>query len=261
MTNQSTMDKLIEMRLTTTADAFRNQLNDPKFKEVPFEDQFGMLVDIEYSSRKNNRLKRLIKNAGFDQPEANIMDINYTSGRKLNKELIRRLATCEYISEHRNLFITGATGCGKTYMACAFGMEACKQYYNTKYIRLPDLLIDLEVARTDGNYKKVMAKYANPVVLILDEWLLLKPTESEQRDIFELLHRRRKKSSTIFAPSMSSRNGTTNWVVMIVLWQMQSLTALLMTVIVSTLQALMPNMISRCERFMAWTKHYVSKLA
>ena len=198
MTNQSTMDKLIEMRLTTMADAFRNQLNDPKFKEVPFEDQFGMLVDIEYSSRKNNRLKRLIKNAGFDQPEANIMDINYTSGRKLNKELIRRLATCEYISEHRNLFITGATGCGKTYMACAFGMEACKQYYNTKYIRLPDLLIDLEVARTDGNYKKVMAKYANPVVLILDEWLLLKPTESEQRDIFELLHRRRKKSSTIF---------------------------------------------------------------
>ena len=71
--------------------------------------------------------------------------------------------------------------------ACAFGMEACKQYYNTKYIRLPDLLIDLEMARTDGNYKKVMAKYANPVVLILDEWLLLKPTESEQRDIFELL--------------------------------------------------------------------------
>ena len=163
MTNQSTMDKLIEMRLTAMADAFRSQLDDPKFKEIPFEDQFGMLVDIEYSSRKNNRLKRLIKNAGFDQPEANIMDINYTSGRKLNKELIRRLATCEYISEHRNLFITGATGCGKTYMACAFGMEACKQYYNTKYVRLPDLLIDLEMARTDGNYKKVMAKYANPL--------------------------------------------------------------------------------------------------
>ena len=83
-----------------------------------------------------------------------IMDINYTSGRKLNKGLINRLATCEYISEHRNLFITGATGCGKTYMACAFGMKACKQYFNTKYVRLHDLLIDLETARTDGNYKK-----------------------------------------------------------------------------------------------------------
>ena len=172
MTNQSTIDKLIEMRLTAMEDAFRNQQNDPKFKGISFEDRFGMLVDIEFSSRKNNRLKRLIHNAGFDQPEANIMDINYTSGRKLNKELISRLATCEYISEHRNLFITGATGCGKTYMACAFGMEACKQYFNTKY--------------------------ANPVVLILDEWLLLKPSETEQRDIFELLHRRRKKSTTIF---------------------------------------------------------------
>lgn len=101
MTNQSTIDKLIEMRLTSMADAFRNQLNDPESKEVAFEDRFGMLVDIEYSNRKNNRLKRLIHNAGFDQPEANIMDINYTSGRKLNKNLISRLATCEYISEHR----------------------------------------------------------------------------------------------------------------------------------------------------------------
>ena len=127
--------------LTTMADAFRTQLDDPKFKEVPFEDRFGMLVDIEYSKRKNNRQKRLIRNAGFDQPEASIMDINYTSGRRLNKELIKRLATCEYISEHRNLFITGATGCGKTYMACAFGMEACKQYYNTRYVRMPDLLM------------------------------------------------------------------------------------------------------------------------
>ena len=198
MTNQSTMDKLIEMRLTAMADAFRSQLNDPKFKEIPFEDQFGMLVDIEYSSRKNNRLKRLIRNAGFDQPEANIMDINYTSGRKLNKELIRRLATCEYISEHRNLFITGATGCGKTYMACAFGMEACKQYYNTKYIRLPDLLIDLEVARTDGNYKKVMAKYANPVVLILDEWLIRCLTPQESYNLLEVIEARCNKGSMIF---------------------------------------------------------------
>lgn len=198
MTNQSTINKLIEMRLTTMADAFRNQQNDPKYRDISFEDRFGMLVDIEYTNRKNNRLKRLIKKAEFDQPEASILDINYTSGRKLNKELINRLATGEYISEHRNLFITGATGCGKTYLACAFGMEACKQYFNTKYVRLPDLLIDLEIARTDGNYRKVMAKYANPLVLILDEWLLLKPTETEQKDIFELLHRRRRKSSTIF---------------------------------------------------------------
>ena len=198
MTNQSTINKLIEMRLTAMSDAFRNQLNDAKMADVPFEDRFGMIVDIEYTSRKNNRLKRLIKNAGFDQSDARIMDIDYTSGRKLNEQLITRLATCEYIAEYRNIFITGATGCGKTYMACAFGMEACKQYFTTKYVRLPDLLIDLELARNDGTYKKVMSKYANPMLLIIDEWLLLKPSESEQKDIFELLHRRRKKSSTIF---------------------------------------------------------------
>ena len=198
MTNQSTIDKLIEMRLTAMAEAFRQQNNDSRMRDIPFEDRFGMLVDVEYTSRKSNRLKRLIRSAEFDQPEAGVMDINYTSGRKLNRELIQRLAACEYIAEHRNIFITGATGSGKSYLACAFGMEACKQYYNVRYVRLPDLLIDLEIARTDRNYKKVMTKYANPVLLILDEWLLLKPTENEQKDIFELLHRRRKKSSTIF---------------------------------------------------------------
>ena len=198
MVNKSTIDKLIEMRLTTMADAFRNQLNEPGFKEISFEDRFGMLVDIEYDNRKSNRLKRLIRNAEFDQPDADIMDIDYTSGRKLNKSLIKRLATCEYITEYRNLFITGATGCGKTYMACAFGMEACKQFYNTKYVRLPDVLMDLETARSEKTYRKVLGRFANPVVQIIDEWLLLKPTEQEQRDILELLHRRRKHSSTIF---------------------------------------------------------------
>ena len=192
MTTQSTMDKLIEMRLTAISDAFRTQLDDPKMKEV------ALLVDIEYSNRKSNSLKRLIRNAGFDQPEAHISDINYSSGRKFNRTLIERLATCEYITEHRNLFITGATGSGKTYMACAFGMEACKQRFKTRYVCLPDLLLDLEMARNDGTYKKVQAKYANPVLLIIDEWLLLRPTESEQHDILELLHRRRRNSSTIF---------------------------------------------------------------
>ena len=186
------------MHLSAMADAFITQKDDPRMRDVPFEDRFGMLVDIEYNTRKNNSLKRLIRNAEFDQSDASIMDINYSAGRKLNKELINRLATCEYITEHRNIFITGATGSGKTYLACAFGMEACRQRYKTRYIRLPDLLLELEMARSDGTYKKVMAKYANPVLLIIDEWLLLKPTQAEQHDIMELLHRRRKKSSTIF---------------------------------------------------------------
>lgn len=100
MINESTSNKLIEMHLTAMADAFRIQLDDKSMKEVSFEDRFGMLVDVEYTSRKNNRLKRLICNAELEQTDASIAGIDYKSGRKLNKNLISRLATCEYIAEN-----------------------------------------------------------------------------------------------------------------------------------------------------------------
>lgn len=198
MINESTTNKLIEMHLTAMADAFRIQLDDKTMKEVSFEDRFGMLVDVEYTSRKNNRLKRLIRNAEMEQTDACIAGIDYKSGRKLNKDLIHRLATCEYIAENRNVFITGATGGGKTYMACAFGMEACKQYFTVKYVRLPDLLVDLQAAREEGCFANVLKKYTKPTLLILDEWLLIRLNESEARNLFELIHKRRKKASTIF---------------------------------------------------------------
>ncbi len=128
---------------------------------------------------------------------ASVAAIDYRSGRKLNKALIERMANCEYITEYRNIFITDATGSGKSYMVCAFGIEACKQYYTVQYVRLPDLLLDLQAARDEGKFATVLKKYTKPVLLIIDEWLLLKLSEPEAQNLLELIHRRRKRFSTI----------------------------------------------------------------
>lgn len=203
MTNQTTINKLIEMRLTAMADAYRIQIKENSLGDLSFEERLGLLVDIEYTSRKNNRLKRLIRNANFDQSYACIADINYSAGRKLDKALIDRLATCAYISDKHNIIIMGASGAGKSYLACAFGMEACKQYYTVKYARLPELLTDLAVARGEGVYKKVLSQYRKVDLLILDEWMLVSLTETESRDLLELIHARHKRASTIFCSQFS----------------------------------------------------------
>ncbi len=198
MTNITTINKLIEMRLPAMAHAFRTQLQDSSLQGFSFEERLGMLVDIEYTNRKNNRLHRLIKNASFDQPGACIAEINYHSGRKLNKNLIERLSSCEYITEKHNIIVLGATGAGKSYIACAFGMEACKRHYTVKYIRLPELLAELAVARGEGSFKKSINQYKKYSLLILDEWMLVSLTETEARDLLEIIHSRHKNASTIF---------------------------------------------------------------
>jgi DNA replication protein DnaC len=198
MTNEETISKLIEMRLTAMANAFREQMNTPNTANLSFEDRFGLLTDIEWTSRKNNRLKKLMRSARFDQPQAHIADINYIAQRKLDRGLIARLAACTYIEEKHNVIIMGATGSGKSYIGCALGMEACKRFYSVRYVRLPDLLTDLAIARGEGTIKKLLYQYQRINLLILDEWMLVSLKESEARDLLEIIHSRHKKASTIF---------------------------------------------------------------
>ena len=193
-----TIDQLREMKLFSMADNYLAQIEDPKIQSLSFDERFGMLVSIEYNSRENSQIKRLIQKAELDQPQASIADINYTSGRNLDRELILKLASCEYIERNLNIFITGATGCGKTYLACALGMEACKQQYRVLYIRLPEMLLEMKIARESNLLKKVLQKYTKPRLLILDEWLLIKVPQDSQYDLMELIHHRSKGSSTIF---------------------------------------------------------------
>lgn len=203
MTNNSTVSKLVEMRLTTMAQELNRQLKDSSLDALSFEERLGLLVDIEYTSRKNNRLKRLIKKAGFDQPQACIADVNYASIRKLDQSQILRLASCDYIREKHNIVLMGASGAGKSYLASAFGVEACKQFFTVKYVRLPDLLADLAVSRGDGTYKKLMTQFKKPDLVILDEWMLVSLTEPEARDVLEIVHARHKRGSTIFCSQFS----------------------------------------------------------
>jgi len=198
MINATTVNKLIEMRLATMAEAFRCQLSDEKYKELSFEERVGIMVDQEWAKRRSNKLLRLIKKAEFRYPQASIEDIEYHADRKLDKAQIIRLSSCTYIEEKRNLIIMGASGNGKSYMACAFGMAACRNYYTTRYIRLPDLLDELAVARGEGIYKKVMKQYKKISLLILDEWLLTPLKETQALDLLEIVEARHQNASTIF---------------------------------------------------------------
>ncbi|MFZ3372676.1 MAG: ATP-binding protein, partial [Desulfitobacteriaceae bacterium] len=170
MLNETTIGKLHEMRLPSMAESFRQQLLDQSFNGLCFEDRFGLMVDTEWARRKNNKLAKLIHKAELSFSEACIEDIEYHSDRKLDKMQITRLSTCSYIQEKHNIIILGASGAGKTYLSCAFGIAACRNFYTVKYIRLPDLLNDLAVARGEGIYQKVMKQYKLVSLLILDEW-------------------------------------------------------------------------------------------
>jgi len=203
MLNETTVTKLNEMRLTAMAESYRNQLHDSSFDALSFEERFNLMVDIEWARRKNNKLTQLIRKADFQQSDACAENIEYHPDRKLDKVQIVRLSTCNYIQEHHNLIIMGASGSGKTYLSCALGIAACRNFYTAKYIRLPDLLDELAVARGEGIFKKVMSQYKKVKLLILDEWLLLPLNYTEARDLLEIVEARHKNSSTIFSSQFS----------------------------------------------------------
>lgn len=198
MIKDSTLSKLNEMRLTAMAEAFQAQLQDSTFQELSFEERFGIMVDIEWSRRKSNKLLRLIHKADLKFSSASVEDIHYLPDRKLDKAQIARLASCQYISDKHNVIIMGASGNGKSFLSCALGIAACRNFYTVKYIRLPDLLDELTVARGEGIFKKTMRQYKTVDLLILDEWLLSPLNDAAARDLLEIVEARYKLGSIIF---------------------------------------------------------------
>ncbi|MBU8567924.1 IS21-like element helper ATPase IstB [Virgibacillus pantothenticus] len=204
--NDQTLSKLHEMKLSGMAEAYKEQALNKEFQKMSFEDRFSLLVDIEQSRRQNNRLQRLIKSATFLNSNSSIEDIEYHNDRKLDKELILKLASCTYIHDSHNIILKGPTGSGKTFLATAFGIAACRQYYKVKYIRLPELLDELSLAKlaADGSYRKIIRKYTKVDLLILDEWLLTDLTSDEAAILLEITESRHKVASTIFCSQIDT---------------------------------------------------------
>ena len=198
MLTENTVSKLHEMKLSVMAQSFREQTSNHELIGLPFEDRFSLIVDAEWASRKSNRLNRLIRSAEYALPGATVENIEYLPDRKLDKTLISRLASCAYVLEANNVIILGATGAGKTYLASALGMAANRNFYAVRYVRLPDLLSELAISRGDGTYRKIMKKYKQVKLLILDEYLLFPLKEPEARDLLEIVEARHKVASTIF---------------------------------------------------------------
>lgn len=198
MLTHNTIMKLQEMHLGVMANALKDQLTDTTYADMCFEDRLSFLIDAEWSTRRSNRMTRLIKKADYAISDACLENIDYSSDRSLDKSQILRLSACNYILEYHNVVILGATGAGKTYLACALGMAANRNFYTVKYLRLPDLLVELAIARGDGTYRTVMKHYKTVKLLIIDEWLLFPLKESEARDLLEIVEARNRRASTIF---------------------------------------------------------------
>ena len=207
MTVEATLQKLNELKLFAMEKMYMEQLDDPNFKELSFDDRLALMVDGEWLRKQNSRLSRLINNAQFRMSDACVEDIHYHEDRKLDKSFITRLSTCNSVSENQNIVIKGASGNGKLYLACALGVSACRNNFSVRYVRLPELLDELAVARMNGTYQKIMKNYRKIKLLILDEWLLVSLNEMQARDLLEIVESRHLNSSTIFC----SQFDTSGW--------------------------------------------------
>ncbi|NLB50482.1 MAG: ATP-binding protein [Clostridiaceae bacterium] len=206
MLRNETIHKLKSMRLSGFALALEDQYQTNGIDDLDFDTRLGLLVDREYAQRKNNRIQRLISQAKFRDSNACIEDINYRADRKLDRQMILELATCQYIPLARNVNIFGATGAGKSYLGQALGNAACRKGIKTRYVLLPDLFEEYRWAEHQGVEKlmKFRKLYTNVPLLIIDEWLLFRINEEECQILLQIIDRRSARKSTIVISQFDS---------------------------------------------------------
>jgi DNA replication protein DnaC len=199
---EQTLYTLKALRLPGMATAFEEQQANAAVASLSFDERFSLLVDREQTWRENRRLARLLREAKLKSSQACVEDIRYGGGRQLDKSLMAQLASCQWIRSHQNLVFSGATGCGKTWLACAFGHAACRQGLSVAYVRAPRLFEELRIAHGDGSFGKRLAALAKTDLLILDDWAIAPLSQAERNDLLELLDDRVGTRSTLITSQL-----------------------------------------------------------
>jgi DNA replication protein DnaC len=196
MLTHPVVEHLRELKLIGMLRAWQEQQHLPDVPTLTFEERFGLLVDREVSERANRRLQSHLKRAKL-RFDASLEDVDYGAPRGLDQALLLSLASCQWIREHHNCIITGPTGSGKSYLACALAQKACREGFTAFYLRVPRLFQELALAKAEGRYPKLLAAYAKTHVLILDDWGMARLTDEQRRDLFEIIEDRYDRRATI----------------------------------------------------------------
>jgi DNA replication protein DnaC len=202
MLNEPTMTKLQTLRLDAMANAWAEQQKSAEAAKLAFDERFGLLVDAEWLCRENKRLARCLKEAKLKLAEACLEDIDYPARRELDRAVVRQLATCRWVDEHQNVLITGATGTGKTFIACALAQQACRRGHRAFYRRATRLFEELTLAHADGSYVRLLGKLARIDVLVLDDWGMAPVRDQDRRDLLEILDDRHGTRSTVMTSQL-----------------------------------------------------------
>ncbi len=201
MLDQQTINKLYELKLNGMAEAFTDQLQQPDMDGLSFSERLALLVDRQWTWQENNRMKRYLKNARL-KLDACVEDIDYKTPRGIDQSVIMNLVSCDWVKRHHNIVITGPTGAGKTFLACALTNKACREGYRALYIRAPKFAYQMALAKGDGSYGRTITKLAKAHVLVIDDLGLTPMTDGERRDLLEVMEERHGHASTIITSQL-----------------------------------------------------------
>ena len=202
MITTPTVDRLLALRLRAMADAYRAQLQDPAMMALSFDERLALLVEAEHLARQHRAAGPPLERGQSPDPAGLPRGRAHRRWPRGRAALLRALATGQWIAGHQHILITGPTGVGKTYLACAFAQQACRQGYRVIYRRLPRLFDELTLARADGSYGTLMSRFARADVLVLDDWGLSVLKEGQRQDVLEILEDRDAARSTIITSQL-----------------------------------------------------------